>query len=141
MTGRPKALISISSIIRKTVCCAALGSLLIVYGCGGDSHHSGTAEKYPEGVSEDIGEQLKYDARVDSFSSEGEDLVINVNSSWIQSPPGMRERALGQWYSLWQPSHGAASRIVVKFDGNEVESWTAQGYRPATKEGEQPSEG
>jgi len=86
---------------------------------------------YPAGISEDIEQQLKYDARVDSFEPDGEDLIVNVNDTWLHSPPGMRERALGQWYSLWQPAHGSASKIVVRFDGSEVERWTAEkGYQP-----------
>ena len=53
----------------------------------------------------------------------------------------MRERALGSWYSKWQPAHKASSKIIVKFEGNEVESWTAdKGYQPANTE-KKPTEG
>lgn len=120
----------------------ALGGLLFAYSCGSDLHHTGTADKYPAGISEDIDQQLKYDARVDSFEPDGEDLIVNVNDTWLHSPPGIRERALGHWYSLWQPGHGSASKIVVKFDGNEVERWTAEkGYQPASKEDKGAAEG
>ena len=112
-----------------------IAATLFAFGCGGESQHTGGAAKYPVGVSEDIGQQLKYDARVDSFDAEGEDLIVNVNDTWLHSPPGMRERALGQWYSLWQPGHSSASKIVVKHGGDEVESWTAEkGYQPASSE-------
>ena len=54
----------------------------------------------------------------------------------------MRERALGQWYSLWQGTHSKTSKILVKFDGNEVERWTAEkGYQPASKDDKAASEG
>ena len=115
---------------------------LLACGCGSDSHQTGTAQTYPAGISEDIEQQLKYDARVDTFDPEGQDLIINVNDTWLHSPPGMRERALGHWYSLWQPAHTSASKIVIKFDGNEVESWSAEkGYQPAAKENKTASEG
>ena len=115
---------------------------LLAWGCGSDSHQTSTAQTYPAGISEDIEQQLKYDARVDTFDPEGENLIINVNDTWLHSPPGMRERALGHWYSLWQPAHSSASKIVIKFDGNEVESWSAEkGYQPASKENKPASEG
>ena len=115
---------------------------LLTWGCGSDSHQTGTAPTYPTGISEDIEQQLKYDARVDSFNPEGEDLVVNVNDTWLHSPPGIRERALGHWYSLWQPAHSAASKIVIKFDGDEIERWSAdKGYQPVTKENKAPTEG
>ena len=116
--------------------------MLFAYGCGSDSQQTSTAAKYPAGISEDIEQQLKYDARVESFEPDGEDLIVNVNDTWLHSPPGMRERALGQWYSLWQPAHSPASKIVVRFDGNEVERWTAKkGYQPASKENKNAAEG
>ena len=75
-----------------------VGSILFLYGCGGDSPHTGNAaNEYPAGVSEDVEQQLKYDARVESFEPDGEDLVVNVNDSWASSPQGMQERAVGQW--------------------------------------------
>ena len=126
---------------RLTAWAGLLAATLFALGCGTDSQHTAGAAKYPTGISEDIGQQLKYDARVDSFDAEGEDLVVNVNDTWLHSPPGMRERALGQWYSLWKPGHGSAAKIVVKHGGEEVESWTAEkGYQPASKV-EKSSEG
>lgn len=142
MKGRTRGLVRLSKIAGRAFAAIVLGSMLFAYGCGSESHRTGTATKYPAGISEDIEQQLKYDARVDSFEPEGEDLVVNVNDIWLHSPPGMRERALGQWYSLWRPAHSAASKIVVKFDGNEVERWTAEkGYQPAIKENKNAAEG
>lgn len=113
------------------MCMVLLAAMLSAFGCGSDPHQTSTATKYPAGISEDIEQQLKYDARVESSEPDGEDLIVNVNDTWLHSPPGMRERALGQWYSLWLPAHSPASKIVVRFDGNEVERWTAEkGYQP-----------
>lgn len=118
-----------------------LTATLFAFGCGSDSQHKGAEAKYPTGISEDIKEQLKYDARVDSFDAEGDDLIVNVNETWLHAPPGMRERALGQWYSLWRPGHAPTSKIIVKRDGNEVETWTAdKGYQP-TSEKKESAEG
>lgn len=142
MKDRTYGLVHVSAFVRKALCAVAVSSVLFAYGCGGDSHQAGTAEKYPTGISEEIEQQLKYDARVERFEPEGEDLVVEVNDAWLNSPPGMRERALGQWYSLWRPSHSAASKVVVKFEGGEIERWTAEkGYQPASKEEKSASEG
>jgi hypothetical protein len=119
-----------------------VGAILFLYGCGGSQTDTGKTAKYPVGISEDIEQQLKYDARVDTFEPDGQTLVVNVNETWLHSPQGMRERALGQWYSLWQPSHGNTSKIVVKHEGEEIESWTAdKGYQPIVKQKEGASEG
>jgi hypothetical protein len=142
MKGRTYDLVRLAQIVRKGVSALALGLVLFTFGCGSDSHKTSTGEKYPAGISEDIEQQLKYDARVDGFEPEGEDLIVNVNDSWLHSPPGIRERALGHWFSLWQPAHSPTSKIVVKFEGTEVERWTAEkGYQPATKEDKDSSEG
>jgi hypothetical protein len=127
---------------RRLMWISLVGAILFLSGCGGGHTETGNTPKYPVGVSEDIEQQLKYDARVDTFEPDGQTLVVNVNESWLHSPPGMRERALGHWYSLWQPSHGNDSKIVVKHDGEEIESWTAdKGYQPAAKPKEGASEG
>ncbi len=142
MKGRTRGLVRFSAIAGRAFSAILLGSMLFAYGCGSDSSQTSTVAKYPAGISEDIEQQLKYDARVDGFEPDGEDLVVNVNVSWMHSPPGMRERALGQWYSLWQPAHSAASKIIVKFEGKEVERWTAEkGYQPATEENKGSAEG
>lgn len=102
------------------------------FGCGSDSQHSGSAAKYPSGISEDIEQQLKYDARVDSYDSSGDTLTVNVNEAWLNSPPGMQERSVGQWYTLWHSSHSGG--VVVQHDGNKVASWTSDGgYKPEPK--------
>jgi hypothetical protein len=107
----------------------ALGSMLLLYGCGGDSNPTGNAaNEYPAGVSEDVEQQLKYDARVESFEPEGEDLVVNVNDSWASSPQGMQERAVGQWYILWHAQHDG--KVIVKYDGEPIASWSGEGFKP-----------
>lgn len=142
MTERRSGSLNVSALRRWPVCVVLLAAMLSVVGCGSDSQPTSTATKYPAGISEDVEQQLKYDARVDSFEPDGEDLIVNVNETWLHSPPGMRERALGQWYSMWQPAHSSASKIVVRFDGTEVERWTAEkGYQPASKENKNAAEG
>lgn len=141
MNKRTRSCVCAASVSRLAVWTLSLAVMFFAFGCGSDSHHSNTGANYPAGISNDIGQQLKYDARVESFEPDGEDLIVIVNDSWMHSPPGMRERALGQWYSLWQGTHSKTSKILVKFDGNEVERWTAEkGYQPASKDDKAASE-
>ena len=121
-------------VIRRTMWVALFAAVLFAFGCGSDSTQPDNTPKYPTGISDDIEQQLKYDARVDNFEADGDNLTVNVNDGWMHSPAGMRERTLGQWYSMWQSSH-KASKIVVKFQGNDVETFTAdKGYQPVSAE-------
>lgn len=129
-------------ITRSFVCSIVLGVALIAFGCSGASEQTGGAAKYPTGISEDIQQQLKYDARVDSFSEDEANLVVEVNAAWLNSPPGMQERSVGQWYGLWHANHSGG--VVVQHGGNKVASWTSEsGYKPESKssEGEPHTEG
>ena len=109
-----------------------LGAVLFAYGCGSDSQQTSNAARYPTGISEDIEQQLKYDARVDSFEPDGENLIVNINDEWLHSPPGMQERSVGQWYSMWHSNHSGS--VIVQHDGNRVASWTSErGYKPETR--------
>jgi hypothetical protein len=127
---------------RLVLLAIALGSMLLVNGCGSDATPAGSSTKeYPAGVSEEVEKQLKYDARVDSFEPDGENLIVEVNDAWVNSPQGMQERAVGQWYSLWHAGHSGS--VIVKHNGNPVASWSAKGYKPeklTTGEGEAHSE-
>lgn len=119
----------------------AISAMLFVAACGGDHTQTNTSPQYPTGIGNDIEKQLKYDARVQDYQPDGNTLIVNVNDSWMSSPPGMRQRALGQWYSLWQAAHGNNSKIVVKHQGTEVDTWTAEkGYQPAGMEKKETSE-
>lgn len=121
-----------SAIIQRALWIWALSAMLFSLGCGSDSQHSGTATKYPTGVSPDVEQQLKYDARVESYDTSSDTLTVNVNDGWLNSPPGMQERSVGQWYSLWHSNHSGG--VVVQHDGNKVASWTSDaGYKPETK--------
>lgn len=120
--------------LRPLIWAVALGTMFFAYACGGDDAPTTNARQYPTGISDDIHKQLKYDARVQDYEERGNTLVVNVNESWMSSPPGMRERALGQWYTLWQNSHGKQDdlEIVVQHEGNALDSWSGEkGYQPA----------
>ncbi|MEK6304483.1 MAG: hypothetical protein AABO41_27660 [Acidobacteriota bacterium] len=118
--------------LRVLVLAITLSSMVLIQGCASDAApEGGAAVEYPAGVSDDIEQQLKYDARVESSEPDpenGENLVVNVNDSWASSPQGMQERAVGQWYSLWHGQHGG--KVIVKYDGNPVASWSVEGYKP-----------
>lgn len=124
--------VSWTALVRPVLWATALGVVLFAYGCGSESPQTGTAAKYPSGISEDIEQQLKYDARVDSFEPGDADLIVNVNDAWLNSPPGMQERSVGQWYSMWHSNHSGS--VIVQHDGNKIASWTSEsGYKPETK--------
>ena len=128
-TDKSMPLFQLSRLRRVLVMAFAAGSILFLYSCGGDYTHTGNAaNEYPAGVREDVEQQLKYDARVESFEPDGEDLVVNVNDSWASSPQGMQERAVGQWYRLWSAQHGG--KVIVQYEGNRVASWSGEGYKP-----------
>src|SRR5690242_19059645 len=83
-------------------------ALLVAFGCSSDNHENSSGVKYPTGISGHVEQQLKYDARVDSFESGDADLTVNVNDAWLNSPPGMQERSVGQWYALWHSNHSGS---------------------------------
>ena len=111
-----------------------LSSMLFMHGCAGDAApEGGTAAAYPAGVSDDIEQQLKYDARVESCEpDDAENLVVDVNDSWASAPQGMQERSAGQWYALWHASH--SGKIIVKHDGNVIATCSADGFKPEKPE-------
>ena len=124
--------VSARRVTRSLFLMSLMAATVFAFGCGSDSQHSGTATKYPTGVSPDVEQQLKYDARVESYDTSGDTLTVNVNEGWLNSPPGMQERSVGQWYTLWHSNHSGG--VVVQHDGNKVASWTNDGgYKPETK--------
>ena len=142
MKKRARRLLSSTTFVRHALCAFALCLALFNYGCESGSDQTQSTATYPTGISENIEQQLKYDARVDSFDTSGENLVVNVNDAWLNSPPGMQERSAGQWYSSWHANHSGG--VEVQHDGNKVATWTSdKGYRPETKpkRGEPSSEG
>ncbi len=141
MTGTYKRENGSISWSRTLAWVIAISAMLFVVACGGDHNPTNTSPQYPTGIGNDIEKQLKYDARVQDFQPDGNTLIVNVNDSWMSSPPGMRQRALGQWYSLWQAAKGNNSKIVVRHQGTEVDTWTAEkGYQPADMEKKKTSE-
>jgi hypothetical protein len=133
--------------LRPLIWVLAIACMLFACACGGNDTSTNNARQYPTGISDDIYKQLKYDARVQDYEEKGNTLVVNVNDSWMSSPPGMRERALGQWYGLWQNAHGNQDdlKIEVRHEGNTLDSWSGEkGYQPAgnkKKDSEAQAEG
>jgi hypothetical protein len=113
---------------------ALVAASVLTPACGGDSRHTGDTSRYPAGsvTSEDIDRKLKFDARVDSYEdSDGKKLIIHVHQSWVASPPGLKERSLNEWYSMWQASHSDTKglEVEVQHEGVPVAKWTAaRGY-------------
>src|SRR6185369_6157531 len=82
-----------SSLYMLIIC----GAVLAVACGGGDSKSSGSVGLYSPGskTDEDVDKELKFDARVDNYTAEGDKLVVNVNTSFASAPPGIQQRALG----------------------------------------------
>ena len=78
MTERTSGLVSVAAKGRMAWM-LLLAATLFAFGCGSDSQHSSSTAKYPTGISEDVEQQLKYDARVDSYDTSGDTLTVNVN--------------------------------------------------------------
>ncbi|HEX5735944.1 MAG TPA: hypothetical protein VF131_24165 [Blastocatellia bacterium] len=113
---------------------ALVATSVFTLACGGDSKHAGQPSKYPAGsvTSEDIANRLKFDARVDTYdNSDEKKLVVHVHQSWVASPPGLKERSLHEWYSMWHASHDDAKglEVEVQHEGVPVAKYTtARGY-------------
>ncbi len=116
---------------------------LAMVGCGSHSAAGGPAAVFPEGsvTSDEIDKFIRFDARVDNHETDGNKLIVNVNQSWMSSPPGLRERSLAKWFGMWQAAHGGSATkqqkgfdVVARFDGKDVAEWTADGYKWLAKE-------
>jgi hypothetical protein len=121
-------------MMKRSFLVALVAVSVFISACGGDSKHSSQTIKYPAGsiTSEDIERQLKFDARVQDYDdSDDKKLIIHVHQSWVASPTGLKERSLGQWYSMWQSLRGdnKGLEVEVQHDGTPVAKWTAaHGY-------------
>lgn len=129
--------------VRTSVYLVLVAALLIGSACGGHDVVGSSSAQFPAGSvsNEDVEKLLKFDARVDDFQMDGSKLMVDVNSSWADSPPGIQSRVLGHWYGMWQAANGGNSKdqkkgviVVVRHDGQDVAEWTPEnGYRPKAK--------
>ena len=96
--------------------------------CGGGSENNTSSIVAPANVSnQSVEETLKFDSRVQDYDTDGDKLIVNVNDSWMKSPPGLQERAVDGWFSGWKTERagdgGSVPKgvaVLVKYDGNEV---------------------
>jgi hypothetical protein len=117
--------------------------MLASIGCGGEHKNMGSAPHYEAGSvsQEEIERQLKHDARVQDFEVSGDKLIVNVNQAWIASPPGLQQRAAGQWFGMWQAAQNKKSvEVLIRHEGNDIARWNGEtGYKhvAAPKSGEE----
>ncbi len=123
-TGKTRAVLSLILVTLS----------LFAFACGGDDAPRRAAIDYATSYK-NIDDELKGDARVESFETDGGTLVVNVNNSWVSSGHGMREQALGKWFKLWSSANsGGSVRVLVKYEGDDVATWTGdKGYQPVAK--------
>ncbi|MEW6208457.1 MAG: hypothetical protein AB1631_08820 [Acidobacteriota bacterium] len=131
------------AVERKASTLFILIALILMASCSGHLETGGPAAQFPEEsvAKEDVEKLLKFDARVQDFSIDGNKLIVNVNQSWMSSPPGIQERAMGRWYGYWQAAHGGSAAklqkgvdVVARFEGKEVAHWSSDGYKVPEKE-------
>jgi len=102
--------------------------------CGGSGENNTSSIVPPANVSnQNIEQTLKFDSRVQDFDTDGDKLIVNVNESWMKSPPGLQERAVDGWLSGWKSERagdaGSAPKgltVLVKYDGNDVAKATPE---------------
>jgi hypothetical protein len=113
--------------------------------CGHDYAPAKRMGQYEAGTKTqaDLEALLKADARVDDFSTEGEKLIVNVNSAFTSQPYGMQQRTLGEWHNVWQAVNNGAKNatVIAQSSGDEIAKWTAsEGYKPKVKAKESTTE-
>jgi hypothetical protein len=112
-----------------------LSVAFLTMACGHDSAPAKRLGQYEAGskTQADLDALLKADARVDDFSTEGDKLVVNVNSAFTSQPYGLQQRALGEWHNVWQAVNNGAKNasVIAQSSGSEIAKWTAsEGYKP-----------
>ncbi|HKY05465.1 MAG TPA: hypothetical protein VJQ56_11275 [Blastocatellia bacterium] len=117
-----------------------IAAIVTAAACGGGSHPNVSTSQFPGGTAdaEQLERMLKFDARVNDYELSGDRLVVNVNQDFMTSPPGIKERAAGQWFNMLTSSRGKdranSLQVVVRHEGEDVARWTADaGYEPLGK--------
>jgi hypothetical protein len=115
-----------------------LSVAFITVACSNDSTTAKKPGQYEAGskTQEDLETMLKADARVEDFSTDGEKLIVNVNSSFTSQPYGLQQRALGEWHNVWQAANSGAKNatVIAQSSGDEIAKWTeSDGYKPKVK--------
>lgn len=131
------------AMMRTAASMVLVAALIIGSGCGSHNMMGSSSAQFPtDSVSNgDVEKLLKFDARVEDYQIDGSKLMVDVNSSWMDSPPGIQARALGHWYGMWQVANGGSANqqkkgvsVVVRHDGKDIAEWTPEnGYRPTAR--------
>ena len=130
---------------RLTLLAALLAAGIAAAACGGHGSASGHGDQYLSRKvgGEEIEKVLKADARVDDFDTDGDKLIVTVKESWMQSPPGLKQFSMGQWYNQWKGEKGENSKsvqVIVRYDGEDVARATSTGIeflqKSESKEGQ-----
>ncbi|MBI3650175.1 MAG: hypothetical protein HY231_03935 [Acidobacteria bacterium] len=111
---------------------------LLTMACAHDAMPMKQMKQYDAGSKtlDDLESLLKGDARVQDYSIEDSQLIVNVNERFTAQPYGLQQRALGQWYNVWQAANSGVknSVVIAQSNGEEIAKWTAnEGYKPKVK--------
>jgi hypothetical protein len=128
---------------------ALIFASLLLVGCSGGHEPAKQQGMYAAGskTEKDLEDILKADARVEGAPSlQGDKLIVNVNQTFADSPIGLQQRAVWNWYNTLQAARNGSKNVSVEalHNGTTVASWTAsEGFKlpaQAKKEGEEKAE-
>ncbi len=121
---------------------------MLLIGCGGGHEPTKQQGMYAAGskTEKDLEEMLKADARVERPDLQGDKLTVHVNQIFAESPVGLQQRAVWNWYNTLQAARNGSKNVSVEavHEGTKVASWTAsEGFKlpaQAKTEGEEKTE-
>ena len=115
------------ALARKCAASVILVGVVLLAACGGGSENAKTRISAGSVTAEDVERDLKFDARVSDFETEGNKLVVNVNEHWMSSPAGMQQTAVKRWLSRWQAAKAGNggnapkdAKVEVRFGGKPI---------------------
>jgi len=132
----------VTTLVKFLITAIVVAASFISNGCGGEEAKTKAEGQPAPGYSADIMKQLEYDARVDSSTppqQDGNKLIVTVNEDWVKDANyGSREWTLKGWYAKWQAARGGGSapaglQVVVRYNGQDVDRYSANGYEPLEK--------
>ena len=112
---------------KRAVYAILVGVVLFAAACGGGAENAKTRTSAGSVTAEDVERDLKFDARVSDFETDGDKLVVNVNEHWMSSPAGMQQTAAKRWLARWQAAKagdgGKApkdAKVEVRYGGKPI---------------------
>ena len=120
--------------LRCAVFMILMAVLVLSAACGSEGSKSMPKTSGQNISAEDVERDLKFDARVSDFDTDGDKLMVNVNEHWMSSPAGMQQTAVKRWLARWQASRSDDSgkapkdtQVIVRYEGDDILTATPEG--------------